>query len=109
MLQSLETSPAGPFRPPAPTPQQGRLGVFRLLSTLKRKPLGRWREEFFEEPIAGVRLPFVQAVLVHDPAAIKRVLVDNAGNYRKDPIQRRILASGLADGLLSVEGERWEM
>jgi cytochrome P450/SAM-dependent methyltransferase len=35
------------------------------------------------------------------------VLVDNADNYRKDPIQRRILASGLADGLLSVEGDRW--
>ena len=50
-----------------------------------------------------------EAVLVHDPLAIKRVLLDNAGNYRKDPIQRRILSVGLADGLLSVEGERWEV
>ncbi|WP_247386365.1 MULTISPECIES: cytochrome P450 [unclassified Bradyrhizobium] len=38
-----------------------------------------------------------------------RVLMENAPNYRKDPIQRRILSSGLAAGLLSVEGERWEM
>ncbi|WP_342712829.1 cytochrome P450 [Bradyrhizobium sp. B124] len=45
---------------------------------------------------------------MHDPSTIKHVLVDNASNYRKDPIQRRILASGLADGLLSVEGARWE-
>jgi cytochrome P450 len=51
----------------------------------------------------------VQAVLVHDPFAIKRVLLDNAQNYRKDPLQRRILASGLADGLLSVEGPQWEV
>ena len=54
-------------------------------------------------------LPFAQAFLVHDPAAIKHVLVDNAGNYRKDPMKRRILAAGLADGLLSVEGERWQI
>ena len=63
----------------------------------------------FEQPIARVKLPFLDAVLVHDPAAIRRVLVDNPGNYRKDPIQRRILSAGLSDGLLSVEGERWEV
>ncbi len=63
----------------------------------------------FEQPIARVKLPLLDAVLVHDPAAIRRVLVDNAANYRKDPIQRRILSVGLADGLLSVEDERWEV
>ena len=108
MLQFFEASAAGSFRPPAPVPQQGRLGLFRLLATLKRNPLECWSQEFFEEPIARVKLPFVQTFLVHDPAAIKHVLVDNASNYRKDPIQRRILASGLADGLLSVEETRWE-
>jgi cytochrome P450 len=108
MLQSLEARPGGSFRPPAPRPQQRRLGFFRLLATLKRNPLECWCQEFFEEPIASVQLPFVQTFLVHDPASIKRVLVDNACNYLKDPIQRRILASGLADGLLSVEGARWE-
>jgi hypothetical protein len=40
--------------------------------------------------------------LVHDPTAIKHILIDNAANYRKDSIQRRILARGLSDGLLSV-------
>ncbi len=108
MLQVFEVSTAGSFRPPAPMPQQGRLGFFRLLATLKRNPLECWSQEFFEEPIASVKLPFVQTFLVHDPTAIKQVLIDNASNYGKDPIQRRILASGLADGLLSVEGSRWE-
>jgi cytochrome P450 len=108
MLQTLEASLKGSFRPPAPRPQPGRLGLFRLLATLKRNPLECWSEEFFEEPIASVKLPFTHTFLVHDPAAIKHVLVDNASNYRKDPIQRRILASGLADGLLSAEGTRWE-
>jgi cytochrome P450 len=96
------------YCPPAPRPPAARLRWFRLLAALKRNPLECWSEEFFREPIARVSLPFTDAVLVHDPAAIRHVLVDNAANYRKDPIQRRILASGLADGLLSVEGERWE-
>ena len=80
-----------------------------MLTTLARNPIECWSAEFFREPIAKVGLPFVEAVLVHEPAAIKRVLLDNAGNYRKDPIQRRILSNGLEDGLLSVEGARWEV
>ena len=83
--------------------------MIRLLSRLKANPLECWSAEFFCEPIARVKLPFTEAFLVHDPLAIKRVLLDNAGNYRKDPIQRRILSTGLADGLLSVEGERWDV
>jgi cytochrome P450 len=105
----LETDVLGSFRPPAPRPPEGRLGLIRLLSRLKANPLECWSAEFFREPIARVKLPFTEAFLVHDPLAIKRVLLDNAGNYRKDPIQRRILSTGLADGLLSVEGERWDV
>ena len=103
------TDALGPFRPPAPRPPEGRLGLIKLLGKLKTNPLECWSAEFFREPIARVKLPFTQAVLVHDPLAIKRVLLDNTANYRKDPIQRRILSSGLADGLLSVEGERWDV
>jgi cytochrome P450 len=103
------TDVLGSFRPPAPRPPEGRLGLIRLLGKLKTNPLECWSAEFFREPIAQVKLPFAQAYLVHDPLAIKRVLLDNASNYRKDPIQRRILATGLADGLLSVEGDRWEV
>jgi hypothetical protein len=75
MLQFFEASSGGSFRPPAPKPQQSRLGFFRLLATLKRNPLECWSQEYFEEPIATVKLPFMQ-FLVHDPAAIKQVLVD---------------------------------
>jgi cytochrome P450 len=105
----FESDLPGPFRPPAPRPPESRLGLLRLLGKLKTNPLECWSAEFFREPVARVRLPFAEAVLIHDPLAIKRVLLDNASNYRKDPIQRRILSTGLADGLLSVEGERWDV
>ncbi|QOZ43410.1 cytochrome P450 [Bradyrhizobium sp. CCBAU 53340] len=97
------------YCPPAPRPPPSRLGFLELLIKLRRSPLECWSADFFQEPIAKIRLPFVDAFLVHHPQAIKRVLMDNAKNYRKDTIQRRILASGLSDGLLSVEGERWEL
>jgi cytochrome P450 len=96
------------FRPPAPAPNSSTLGLFRLLATLKRNPLECWSEEHFSEPITSVRLPIGQVLLVHEPTAIRHVLLDNPGNYRKDPLQRRVLSAGQGDGLLSAEGEQWQ-
>ena|SRR5215211_2473713 len=109
MCAAIVSSAREEFRPPAPVPPSTRLGLITLLGRLKRSPLECWSAEFFREPIVEVALPFARAYLVNDPHAIKRVLVDNADNFRKDPIQRRILSTGLADGLLGVEGDRWQV
>jgi cytochrome P450 len=95
------------YRPPAPIPLPKPLGLFGLLSTLKRNPLECWTQAHFEKPVVAGGLPFKHVLLVHEPAAIRRVLLDNAGNYQKDAIQRRVLSAGLGDGLLSAEGEQW--
>src|SRR5437899_9159157 len=71
------------YCPPAPHPPPTRLGFVELLIKLRRNPLECWGADFFEEPIAKLRLPFADAFLVHDPQAIKRVLMDNSKNYRK--------------------------
>jgi cytochrome P450 len=103
----LRPGPGGVFRPPAPKPASKPLGAFRLLSTLRRNPLECWAKEHFEKPIVVGGLPFKHVLLVHEPNAIRRVLLDNAGNYQKDSIQRRVLSAGLGDGLLSAEGRQW--
>jgi cytochrome P450 len=97
------------FRAPAPIPPARRLGLIELLKVLARNPLECWSQDFFSEKITRVDLLIRQAFVVNDPAAIRHVLIDNAANYRKDPIQRRVLSAGLADGLLSAEGERWDI
>ena len=97
------------YRPPAPVPQPKPLGLLGLFSTLKRNPLECWARDHFEKPIVVGGLPFKQVLLVHEPAAIRRVLLDNADNYQKDTIQRRVLSSGLGEGLLSAEGEQWRV
>ena len=106
---NLSTASASHYRPPAPIPQSKPLGVLGLISTLKRNPLECWTREHFEKPVVvGCRsVPFKRVLLVHEPAAIRRVLLDNAGNYQKDSIQRRVLSAGLGDGLLSAENEQW--
>src|SRR5580658_8044000 len=101
------TASGAPYRPPAPIPQPRPLGVLQLISTLKRNPLECWTREHFEKPVVVGGLPFKHVLLVHEPAAIRRVLLDNAGNYQKDSIQRRVLSAGLGDGLLSAENEQW--
>jgi len=111
MLQAPENvdRPAAesPYCPPAPKPQARPLQPLALLRTLKRNPLECWAAPHFEQPIVAGGLPIGHVLLVHEPGAIRRVLLDNAANYRKDRLQRRVLSAGLSDGLLSAEGEQW--
>jgi len=74
---------------------------------LKRNPLECWTQQHFQEPLVSGGLPVGHVILVNDPIAIRRVLLDNASNYEKDSLQRRVLSAGLGAGLLSVEGEQW--
>jgi cytochrome P450 len=78
-----------------------------LLAQLRRNPLECWAKQHFEKLIVEGGLPFGRVVLVNEPAAIKRVLLDNAEAYAKDRLQRRVLSAGLGDGLLSAEGQCW--
>ncbi len=97
-----------PYRPPAPTPHPEPLGLVALLRTLVRNPLECWAQSHFEEACVTVRLPFGKAVLVNEPKAVRRVLLENVANYRKDSLQRRVLSAGLGEGLLSAEGAQWQ-
>jgi cytochrome P450 len=113
MLQVAKTSnqsvvePA--YIPPAPTPQPRPLGPIALIRTLKRNPLECWATQHFEQPIVSGGLPIGNVLLVHEPRSIRHVLLDNAANYRKDHLQRRVLSAGLSEGLLSAEGEQWRV
>jgi cytochrome P450 len=97
------------YCPPAPRPQPRPLSALALLRTLKRNPLECWAAQHFEQPIVAGGLPVGHALLVHEPTAIRHVLLENAANYRKDRLQRRVLSAGLSDGLLSAEGEQWRL
>jgi cytochrome P450 len=94
------------FRPPAPAPRPKPLGFLGLLKALRDNPLEAWTEAHFEQPIVTTRLMTRSVAVVSDPAAIRAVLMNNAGNYCKDPLQRRMLAP-LKDGVLTAEDDQW--
>ncbi len=96
------------FRPPAPVPQADSLGPIGLLRALWTNPLEAWSEAHFREPVVTAGLGFGHVAVVSSPAAIRRVLVDNRANYRKDALQRRVM-SALGSGLLTAEGEQWHV
>jgi cytochrome P450 len=97
------------FRPPAPTPRRTAPDMFDFLAALRSNPLTTWTEDHFEHLILAGEGVLGRITVVHDPAAIRHILVDNAANYRKDDLQRRVLAPGLGNGLLTAEGEEWKL
>jgi cytochrome P450 len=97
------------WTPPAPRPREHPLGALGLIRVLATNPLEAWTAAHFDRPLVAGGLPFARALVVSEPRAIRRVLLENAENYRKDPMQRRILSAGLGKGLLSVEGKRWRL
>ncbi len=101
------------FAPRAPRPRAAPAGPLTQLLLLARNPLELWTQRHFEEPILIERgVTGARFVTVSDPAAIRRVFVDNAANYEKDALQLRVLSAGSpADagaGLLVARGDLWK-
>ncbi|MDQ6702145.1 MAG: cytochrome P450, partial [Pseudomonadota bacterium] len=98
-----------PPRPPAPRPRDAPLGPFSTMRVLRRNPIETWTKAHFEWPILVGPTILGTIAVVNDPAAIRRVFVDNAANYRKDALQKRVLGPGLSEGLLEAEGDDWRV
>jgi len=92
---------------PAPVPRRGRMPLFRFFRTLRDNMIATYGEEAYERDIIERKMFGRSRFLVNEPAAIKHVLLDNAANYQKTEITRRILEPGLGRGLITSEGETW--
>jgi cytochrome P450 len=95
-------------RPSAPIPLARRPGLFRYYRALRTNPIATWHQDAFEMPILVYRGPLGDMVVVNAPDAIRRVFLDNVGNYPKDPLQLEKLGPGLGRGLLTTEAEDWK-
>ena len=98
-----------PFVPPYPPRLEKPRGALSMIFTLRRNPLEIWSKADFERPFSIGRSILGLRAAAHDPAAVRRVFLDNAANYRKDDLQLKILNPGLGDGLLTAEGESWRL
>ncbi|TXN82090.1 cytochrome P450 [Methylobacterium sp. WL8] len=97
------------FRPPVPAPRRTAMGLFAFLKAARQNPITTWMEDHFTAPVVAGDGAMGRITVVSDPALIRYLLVENVGNYRKDDLQRRVLAPGLGNGLLSAEGDAWKL
>lgn len=95
------------FRPPTPEPMRGVPDLFTFLRAARDNPLATWTQEHFRAPVVMGKGVLGRVMVLSDPEGIRHVLVDNAANYRKDALTRRVLGSGIGDGLFTAEGQIW--
>jgi cytochrome P450 len=65
------------------------------------------QDEVYRDPIKVSSFFGWQQLIVSDPAAVKRVLVDNVANYPKMELENRAFQVLFGSGLLGIEGELW--
>ncbi len=103
---TIEDSSLAPVLP-APVPRRDRLTLHAFFRTLRVNVIATYGEEAYRRDIVQRKIFGRNRFLVNEPRAIKHVLLDNAANYQKSEITRRILEPGLGKGLITSEGETW--
>ena len=90
-----------------PRRPEGRLTFRQFLRVIRENTLATYPPEDFSEDILARRLLWRRTFIVNEPSGIRHVLLDNALNYKKSEVGRRLLEPGLGRGLLTSEGETW--
>ena len=91
----------------APRPPHGHLPLWVFLRVLRDSSIATYRAEAYSADILERHLFWRRTFFVNEPNAIKHILLDNAANYAKTEITRRLLEPGLGRGLLTSEGDTW--
>src|SRR4029079_6975422 len=69
--------------------------------------LATYAPEDFDKDFIARRLLWRRTFVVNEPNGVRHVLLDNAQNYKKSELSRRILEPGLGRGLITTDGELW--
>ena len=102
------TDVVAPIYPPTVTPPPWPLPLGRFLITFVRNPLRTLPQAAYDEPLSIHRLRGGRTVAwVSDPGLIEQILLHQAEDFPKTPLERRIFAPVLGQGILTAEGVAW--
>ena len=90
-----------------PRRPEGRMGFRQFMRAIRENALATHKPESFSADIVANRILWRRTFIINEPGAIRHVLLDNAANYTKSEVSRRLLEPGLGRGLLTSEGETW--
>jgi len=96
------------FEPPAPTPRDRPPGRLEVIRIVLRNPLELWGNPAYTWPWIATKFFNQRSLIINHPGLVKHVLVDNASNYKMQPIRQLVLRPILRDGLLTAEGPVWK-
>ena len=100
--------PPGGFVPPSPPRGQGPVPVWRgFFGERARTAVYGWSERAFELPYIRRNVLGYTVHIPLDPDMIQHVLLDNAANYVKPDMVKKLLTPTIGEGLLSSDGELW--
>ena len=89
------------------SPAPGRRSWLQKLRDRRARLFPGVPERAYDEPFITGGGPFGRFILVNDPAAVRRVLVENVANYPKTAMEQRFFTAIFGAGLLGTDGELW--
>lgn len=96
------------FIPPHPPRRSGPVPVWRgFVGERARTLVYGWSERAFGEPYMLRNVLGYRVHIPLEPDAVQRVMLDNAANYEKPRLVKRLLAPVIGRGLLSSDGTLW--
>jgi cytochrome P450 len=104
-MSAIDTTPIPSLA--APRAPQGSPNLRKSLREMRENALTAHGPENFSADIIAQRILWRRMFILNEPGAIRYVLLDNAANYTKSEVGRRLLEPGLGRGLLTSEGETW--
>jgi hypothetical protein len=78
----------------APTRPEGRMSLRQFLRVVRENILATYAPEDFDKDFIARRLLWRRTFVVNEPNGVRHVLLDNAQNYKKSELSRRILEPG---------------
>ncbi|HEV2818397.1 MAG TPA: cytochrome P450 [Allosphingosinicella sp.] len=96
------------FIPPHPPRSAGPVAVWRgFVGERARTAVYGWSERAFALPYMRRKVFRYNVHIPLEPEAVQRVLLDNAANYVKPDIVKKLLKATIGRGLLSSDGALW--
>jgi cytochrome P450 len=84
-----------------------RTNLRQSLRAMRDNASTAYAPEDFSADIIEQRILWSRIFVINQPEGIRHILLDNAANYRKSEVGRRVLEPALGRGLLTSEGDTW--
>lgn len=95
------------FCPAYPQPQKNRSSRFLLFFSARRSWLDGLYERSYRMQMGEVHLPGLDLYMVNEPALVKQVLVERAGDFPKSELLGDALRPLLGDSIFTTNGDQW--